>query len=124
MRIHITAASLIIPFAYFFGISRCEWAVLFCIIGAVFSAELANTGIEHASDAVTSEASEEIRRAKDAAASSVLSSAVCSVFVGIFLFGDIKKISATLVYIATTPLPAVLFLCIIAANAVLHLKTK
>ena len=53
--------NLIIPFAYFFGISNAEWATLVLAIGFVFFAELINTAIESLADAVTKENNEYIK---------------------------------------------------------------
>lgn len=124
MRIHISAASLIIPFAYYFGITRCEWAVLFTVIGAVVFAELMNTAVERTADAVTKEKNENIKFAKDAAAGGVVAAAAASVAVGFALFGDWGKILTTLAYISTHAVPAVIFLCILAADTVFLVKIK
>lgn len=103
MRIHISVASLIIPFAYYYGISRAEWAVLFAIIAVVLFAEAVNTAVERLADAETTEYSEEIMHAKDAAAAAVTLVCVGALLVGAALFLDIEKIGASLTYIFTTP---------------------
>lgn len=103
LRFHIMIAVLIMIFAYFFGISSCEWAVLLTNIGAVISAELMNTAVENAVDTATNEILPTAKLAKDAGAGAVLVLAIVSVFVGICLFGNMQRITDTLVLIFTTP---------------------
>lgn len=102
MRIHIVIANLIIVFAYFYGLSNFEWAVLLVCIGMVMSAELFNTGIERAVDTATREILPTAKAAKDVSAAAVLVLAVASVLVGVCLFGDFEKILETLIHIFTT----------------------
>lgn len=103
LRFHIVIANLIAVFAYFYGISRAEWAVLILCSFAVISAELLNTAIERAVDTATCEIKPSAKLAKDASAGAVLVLAIASVLVGICLFGDFDKISATLIHIFTSP---------------------
>jgi len=112
MRVHLVVASLIIPFAYFFGISKTEWAILSLSIGFVFFAELINTAVEKLSDAVTKEKNEYIKFAKDAAAGAVVVSGITAICVGFALFGNLKKIADTLTYIITHKESMLLFLCL------------
>ena len=103
LRFHIVIANLIAVFAYFYGISKIEWAILTVCIFAVISAELFNTAIENAVDTATIEIKPTAKLAKDAAAGAVLVLATGSVLVGIYLFGDFSKIGATLIHIFTEP---------------------
>ena len=96
LRFHIVIANLICIFAYFYGITRAEWAVLLVMIFAVISAELMNTAIEKAVDTATMEVCNTAKISKDAAAGGVLMVAICAVLVGICLFGDGGKIADTL----------------------------
>ncbi len=99
VRIHLSVANLIVIFAYFYGITNVEWAVLFSAISCVIGAELINTAIENAVDTSTNEICETARLAKDSAAGAVLLFAIASIIVGFMLFFDIEKIYATLSYI-------------------------
>lgn len=101
LRFHIVIANLICVFAYFYGISKAEWAVLVLCILEVISAELLNTAIEKAVDTATSEIKQVAKISKDAAAGAVLVLCVCAIFVGVCLFGDFAKIGATLIHIFT-----------------------
>ena len=103
MRIHFAFANLIMIFAYFYGISREQWAILMIMIGLVFFAELMNTAIENAVDTATRKKCETARRAKDIAAGAVLIIALISVVTGFLIFYNPPKILSTLTYIFTTP---------------------
>lgn len=103
LRFHIVIANLVAVFAYFYGISKQQWAVLILTAFAVISAELFNTAIEKAVDTATDEIKESAKFAKDASAGAVLVLAIASLFVGVCLFGDIARIGETLVHIFTHP---------------------
>lgn len=125
MRIHFVVGNLIIPFAYFFGISKAEWAMLVLAIGFVFFAELINTAVESLADAVTKEKNEYIKCAKDVAAGAVVISAITAICVGIALFGNAERIAETLVYIVTHIESIVIFLCLFIIDIILlFLKGK
>ena len=103
LRFHIVIANLIAVFAYFYGITRAEWAALIIAAFSVICAELVNTAIEAAVDTATTQIPPSAKLAKDVAAGAVLVTAVASVLVGVCLFGNLEKISATLIHIFTTP---------------------
>lgn len=96
LRFHLCVANLICIFAYFFKLSRTEWAILFIAILSVVSAELFNTAIEHAVDTATDKICDTAKNAKDVSAAAPCFCAVCAVIIGIMLFGDLKKIKTTL----------------------------
>lgn len=102
-RFHLIITNLIIVFAYFYGITRVEWAILAVMIGLVLSSELLNTAIERTVDTATCEIRESAKLAKDASAGAVLILAIASIIVGSFLFGDFQKIADTLTLIFTSP---------------------
>lgn len=111
LRVHFAFGNLIMIFAYFYGLSRVEWAVLLLTVALVFCAELINTAIEDAVDTATDEICESAKSSKDAAAGGVLFSAIVSVIVGFLLFFDVRKITDTLSLIFMTP--AILIPCLI-----------
>ncbi len=118
MRCHITAGALITVFAYFYGLSKTEWAILLIAIFSVIASELVNTAVERAVDTATNEFRETAKIAKDAAAGAVLMTAIGAVLIGICLFGDIYRITYTLLSIFKSPVnlaicSAVLLLCIV-----------
>lgn len=103
LRFHIMIAVLISIFAYFYGISRFEWAVLLLSISSVIGAELINTAVEQAVDTATTEIKPSAKFAKDVSAGAVLVFAVFAVLTGVCLFGDTKKIGSTLTLIFKNP---------------------
>ena len=84
-KIHVVAAISAIVVGVCINLSRTEWAILTLTIGAVFAAESANTAIEHLVNLVSPEHHELARRAKDAAAASVLVTAIAAVVIGLLL---------------------------------------
>ena len=117
LRFHIMIAVLIMIFAYFFGITKTEWAILLVDIGMVISAELINTAIEKTVDTATKDILPTAKLAKDAGAGAVLVLAIVSIFVGICLFGNLEKIKNTLILIFTTP--TILIPCLITGALLL-----
>lgn len=103
LRFHIAIGILISLFAYFYGISSAEWAILILNIAAVISAEIFNTAVEQAVNTATMEIKPSAKLAKDAAAGAVLVLAATSILVGFCLFGDFGRIGKTLTFIFTTP---------------------
>ena len=122
MRIHLSAASFVIAFAYFFGISKPEWALLFVVIGFVFFAELLNTAIERLADACIKEYDINIKYAKDAAAGGVVAAVFAAVAAGIVIFGDIGRILSTVFYILNNFVPLAVFICLAVINILFLLK--
>ncbi len=90
LRIHSAAAYFAVSAGFICGISYGEWLAVIICIGLVTAAELINTAVEAACDAVTRSLSEEIKLAKDTAAGAVLilSAASFSVGLAIFLRGE------------------------------------
>lgn len=82
---------LVAIFAILLGIwlriSAVEWAVVFTLIAIVIALEIVNTALEAVVDLATSEYHSLAKIAKDSAAGAVLWGAVCSVIVGVFIFG-------------------------------------
>lgn len=86
MRIHISAAVLVLYFAYHLQFSGTEWCFLVLAIGCVFAGEAFNTAIEHTIDAKIDEYQEFAKKAKDAAAGGELLMAVMAAVIGLILF--------------------------------------
>ena len=101
LRFHFAVANLIVIFAYFYGLSKSEWAILVIAISGVITCEMLNTGIERAVDTATSEYSETAKLAKDISAGAVFVCAVFAIIIGFILFFDIARILKTLEYIFT-----------------------
>lgn len=118
MRFHITAATVVVFFAYCFGIERTEWIMLTMAIAAVIISEMINTAIENAVDTATTDISQSAAAAKDTAAGAVLVSAVSAAAVGFMLFFDIPKLIRTIYAILHTPHLTVSGILIIAAGTI------
>jgi|GEM_PF-259760 len=86
LRIHLTAAFLVILMGALLGVSPVEWAILALTIGAVIAAELFNTVIEALVNLVSPEWHPLARVAKDVAAAAVLCLAFVAVAVGLAIF--------------------------------------
>ncbi|MGI6153703.1 MAG: diacylglycerol kinase [Christensenellaceae bacterium] len=87
MKIHVTAAVLVVVAALLTQVTRFELIALSLSIAFVIFAELFNTAVEATVDiAVKNEYSELARRAKDVSASAVLVAAINSVIVGYLIF--------------------------------------
>ena len=85
-RIHAVAAISVILLGFFLRISFSEWCFLTIIIGFVFITELLNSSIESLADIICHEKNEQIRKAKDYAAASVLISAISAIITGGLIF--------------------------------------
>lgn len=86
MKIHISAALIVLILGLFLGFNKIEFAILFILICGVLVAELLNTAIEATIDTVTTELDPLAKIAKDVAAAAVLVSAVVALIVGYILF--------------------------------------
>lgn len=85
-RIHLVIALLIIILGLIFNISNTEWLFIVFCIGFVFFAELVNSSIENIADFISPEKHHSIKKVKDLAAASVLTSAITSVIIGLIIF--------------------------------------
>lgn len=88
MKIHFTAAFIVLFGSLFFNFTRIELLALFLAISFVIVAELINTSIEKTIDLITEEYHPLAKIAKNVAAGGVLISAVNALVVGYLLFFD------------------------------------
>lgn len=86
MKIHVTAAVLVVLAGLFFGLSWEEWFACGIVIALVLAFELINTALEATVDLVTEERRPLAKKAKDAAAGAVLVVSLASVAVGVRIF--------------------------------------
>jgi diacylglycerol kinase len=80
-------ALIVIGCGFAFHLTHTEWMMVSIAIALVLTAELFNTALEKLADEVTKEYSAGIGQAKDMASGAVLSVAVLSIVIGIFVFG-------------------------------------
>jgi diacylglycerol kinase len=86
-RIHLIAGLGAICLGCYLRISVVEWVVLIAVIALVLCAEALNSALERTVDLIEPERHPVARDAKDMAAAGVLIASLCSLFVGIILFG-------------------------------------
>ena len=92
-RFDIVVMAFVLIFKRFYNLTDIENIIMYITFALVLSAEAINTAVEAAVDLVSPEYHKLAKVAKDTAAASVLIKAICSVFVGIYLFwdGDVFK---------------------------------
>ncbi|MBQ5742644.1 MAG: diacylglycerol kinase family protein [Clostridia bacterium] len=117
-RIHLVAVCLVSLFAFLYGATTQQWIVLVLLYALVLSLELLNTAVEKTVDLVSPDKHPLAEKAKDAAAGSVLVSAVASVVVAVLMFRDPLKWASVwskvstplgLVFLVTFLISALLF---------------
>lgn len=86
MRIHIAAAVAAVMLGWLLHIDAAEWRWLILAIGLVLGAEVLNTAVEQACNAITLQHNAAIKFAKDAAAGAVLLSAATAALIGASIF--------------------------------------
>jgi len=86
-RIHLVAGLGATGLAFYFRISAIEWLVLIVAIALVLCTEALNTAVERTVDLIEAKRHPVARDAKDLAAAAVLIASLCSLSVGVILFG-------------------------------------
>ena len=104
MRIHLTAAILVMEFALIYRLERIEYVVLLLLFGLMLTAEMINTAIEALVNLNTSGYDTLARIAKDVAAGAVFVLAITSVLVGLLLFGHPCKLANAFLFLWEHPL--------------------
>lgn len=99
MRIHFSAAVLVIAFGCFYGLAAVEWVALGFTVTFVIVCEMFNTAVENAVDVATDTYHDKAKIAKDVAAGAVLMSALLALAVAVLLFCDAARLGAALTLI-------------------------
>lgn len=86
MKIHCTAAVLVVIFGIWLKISVTEWCICLVLFGLVMGLEMVNTAVESVVDLVTRERRPLAKKAKDTAAGAVLIAAIMAAVVGCMIF--------------------------------------
>lgn len=86
VRIHLLIAIIVSTFGYFLGLSSEELIEIILLVGLVLVAEMINTAIEFACNAITTDIHPEIKKAKDVAAGSVLVVSILAIIIGLIIF--------------------------------------
>ena len=96
IRVHLFAAALVLISAYCLNFSINRFCILIMAIAAVISAEMLNSAIEFALDAVFhNRYSRMVGMAKDIAAGAVMVVTIAAILVGVLLF------SPSIIYLLT-----------------------
>lgn len=122
MRIHIVVASLVLPFAFIYGLTRAEYAILIVIMGLVMVCELINTAIEALVNLGAPSYESLARIAKDVAAGAVLMCSLVAVGIAIALFVHPDKLFKTILLIITFPPYLIFFLIVIVLGIIFIFK--
>jgi diacylglycerol kinase (ATP) len=94
MRIHVSAATLVIIFGVLLHISLWEWIVCVTLFGLVIGAELGNTALEITVNICCPDPDPRAKRVKDSAAAAVLMVSLAAAVVGLLIF--VPKVWAVL----------------------------
>ena len=86
MKIHCTAAVLVVIAGLILGLSVTEWCICLGLFGLVMALELVNTAVESVVDLVTEERKPLAKVAKDSAAGAVLIAAIMAAVIGLIIF--------------------------------------
>ncbi len=89
-RFDIIVMIFVLIFKRFYELSNIENIIIFITIAIVLSAEAMNTAVEAVADLASPKYNRLAKIAKDTAAGSVLIIAICSIFVGIYIFWDVQ----------------------------------
>ena len=87
MRIHVSAAALVILTAIFLKVTKVEMAILILSCNVVITAEMINTSIESTIDLYSRQRHPLAKIGKDVAAAAVLVSSISSAVVGTLILG-------------------------------------
>ena len=117
-RFHIIAAAYVLYFSRFFALSRAELAVLLLLMSLVLTAEAVNSAIEQTCNAVTTDITLPIKRAKDAAAAAVLVLAIFAVVIAVLFFGSADGFLRAFSFITASLLRIVIFIASAVASVI------
>jgi len=85
--IHAVISVVVIFMGIWLAIPPQSWAIIGLTLGLVWAAECVNTAIEKVFDLINPDTHPLVKIGKDVSAAGVLISALCAVFVGLFIFG-------------------------------------
>jgi len=125
MKIHLSAALLVLILSLFYDLTRVEFIIVCITIAIVIICELFNTAIEVVIDTLIGIYHPKARVVKDTAAGAVFVAALLSVIVGYFIFFD--RVSSSLeigiIRIHHTPMHITVIALLVTLAAVVLLKT-
>ena len=124
MKIHYSAAVIVLFISLFFDLSKIEFMLLLFAISLVIVAELINTAIEKTIDMISPEYHRLAEISKDMAAGAVLIAALNSVVIGYILFFDkLERVGGALLFrITTSPMHLTVVAILLVVTLTLGLK--
>ena len=105
LRIHFTAAALVLYIRRYYELTRAEFILLLLLLGFVITSEMINTAMEKTVDLKQPDRDPLAKTAKDVAAGAVLTSGITALAVAAILFWDIPTLTLILHDIAAAPIP-------------------
>lgn len=88
IKVELVIAAFVLISAWWLELSIVKWCILLLCIGMVITAEALNTAIEILTDKVSPDYHELAEKTKDVAAGGVLLASICSVIIGLLVFGS------------------------------------
>ena len=124
MKIHISAAVMVLLLSLFYDLTRVEFLIVCMAIAIVFICELFNTAIEVIIDTLIGVYHPKAKIVKDTAAGAVFVSAILSILVAYFIFFDRVSTSLEigLIRIKQAPMHITVIAVILTMLTVLMLK--
>lgn len=86
LKIQTLAAILVVALAFYFKVSRSEWALLIMATSLVILMEMVNSSVERAADVLKPRINGYVKEIKDVMAAAVLLSAIAAIVVGLIIF--------------------------------------
>jgi diacylglycerol kinase len=87
-RVHLLASVGVVAAAWYFEVTRTDWALIILAMALVWATEAMNTAVEALADALMPEQHPLIKLAKDVAAAGVLIAAIASVLIALLVFAE------------------------------------
>jgi len=124
MKIHITAAVLIILLSFLYKLTHTEFLIVLIVIGIVLICELFNTAVEKLIDLITDVYHPKVKIIKDMAAGAVMISAAVSLIVGYVIFFNrvSSDLETVIIRVGNSPLHMTVIALIITIILVVLIK--
>lgn len=107
MRFHLVACFYVFLFGNLFRLNSFQWCLIAVTVSLVIVSEMINTAVENLCDLYTKSYNEKIKVIKDISSGGVLISALISLIVGFFIFGNSEKIKFVLEFYMSSPVAVV-----------------
>lgn len=121
-RFDIVVMTFVLIFKRFYELTNIENIIIIITFALVLSAEAMNTAVEAVVDLASPKHHILAKIAKDTAAGSVLIKAICSVFVGIYIFWDVQVFKEIALYFRNSIIFSVSILLLILISYIFVFK--